>query len=189
MPSPWVLSREIGFYSWNAGGLAEHEKDWRLWQVLMPGPPSLIPCWAPNMANGVFLKWKKISILKFFCHILIFKSTAVPFHPKILITLQRFWLIEANNCDVSISRSYFTKKMVSSCNSWVTQSLIAKCPLKITVSYVHNYTYQCSRHVGFLQQRDSSLWLATITYLCSTSVSCLQIFLHRLFHFILALRQ
>lgn len=173
MQGVWLSMKKIEDFGrcWCQGLLAWYPAGLQMWQT------------------GCFLKWKKISILNFFCHILIFKSTAVPFHPKILITLQRFWITEANNCDVSISRSYFTKKMVSSCNSWVTQSSIAKCSLKFTVSYVHNYTYQCSRHVGFLQQRDSSLWLATITYLCSTSVSCLQIFLHRLFHFILALRQ
>lgn len=53
MPSSQDLSREMRFYSWNVGALAEHEKDWAHWQSLMPRPPSLIPCWAPNMAERV----------------------------------------------------------------------------------------------------------------------------------------
>lgn len=48
------LLRELGFYSWYVGGLAELEKDRIHWQSLMPGPPSLRPRWALNMAQKLF---------------------------------------------------------------------------------------------------------------------------------------
>lgn len=53
----------MGFYTWNAGGgdffWPRMKKNWARWPPPMPGPPSLIPHWAPNMAKMVLEPGKK----------------------------------------------------------------------------------------------------------------------------------